>query len=171
MSQEEMMKRLMQAVNDPAKTSEIKGIIDKGLDVNIRWGSDHWTPLMLAAQSSSRNNLAGMKELINLKADVNIKDPRGRTALYHAVMTDHLERMDMLKDTQDMNSVNSHGVTALQWAVHERKFELAKKLLEFRASMHVGDGIGGETPLKAAKDAGGPFLALFGITSPTKAEL
>ena len=65
--------------------------------------------------------------LIEQKADINVRDNRGTTALYWAVVNNHTEIAKLLIDNgADAKTMDNRGWTPLDHAVAEHHEEVAK---------------------------------------------
>jgi len=77
-----------------------------------------WTPLMYAAREGADS---AALTLIELRADVNVKDPEGMTPLIEAIINMHLDLAAQLLDKgADPNLADASGMTALYAAVDMR---------------------------------------------------
>lgn len=70
-----------------------------------------------------------IKELVRAKADVNLADHNGNTALYHALKYGNQEAARYLvKKGADYNRSNNQGVTPMQAAV-EKGYDTVLELM------------------------------------------
>jgi len=86
------------------------------------------TVLMLAA---ARGHTEILKEILNLKVDVNESDAEGDTALHYAVSTNQVESAKLLMEAgARVKSRRADGITSLMQAVQFGRFEMVKVLSE-----------------------------------------
>lgn len=102
-------------------------LIERGSPVDLR-SSDGGTPLMLAAQSASINNVSF------LLADVNARDQRGVTSLHRAVEMGHLDVLRVLLDRGASPNPEALGQTPRSFAEARGKAEIVALLDEHNAS-------------------------------------
>lgn len=107
--EEEFNKELIAAVESGEKTEVIK-LLDRGADVNARYGNGE-TPLFWAAVFGKPRI---MELLIERGADVNARDKYGRTPLMLAAWNDQIEAVKILtKNGADVNARDGQGRTVL----------------------------------------------------------
>src|SRR5262245_7956374 len=83
------------------------------------------------------NDLAGLKALVQTRADANVADPAGETPLMHAAAAGSLEAMTYLLDQgADVNAQNSFGSTPLIWSATE--LAKVRLLLDRGAQVNAG---------------------------------
>lgn len=93
----------------------IPALVKAGADPNGRSGINHWSPLQHAIH---KNRLASVVALIPAGAQVNARDPRGRTALMMASgygQTDIVS--ELLKRGADAKIQDEDGLSALDYAI------------------------------------------------------
>lgn len=120
------------------KTDIISLLINAGAELNPtdRTGS---TPLHYAGMSTQL--------LIDRKADLEVKDCEGWTALHLAVQSNWIEKVRMLLAAGvDMNTTDAEGSTPLHDVVHEQDFEMAELLIKAGANIEIKNAKG-QTPL------------------------
>lgn len=84
------------------------------------------TPLQLAAFYGSKKGVAEL--LLANKADVNIRDDFGRTALHHAALFDRMEIAVLLVNAgADVNAKDHAGYTPLHYAFNLEMKEFLRK--------------------------------------------
>merc|ERR1711879_97665 len=97
------------------------------------------TPMMLIAMSSGQD-VTGATEcvqaLIAANADINLRDARGRTALFHAVtavqgrQSGHQDFVRLFENALDKaGGQDNYGTTALEWAAREAEAGMVEVLL------------------------------------------
>jgi ankyrin repeat protein len=111
------------------------------------------SPLIDAAKN--RDN-AGLRALIQKKANVNETEADGTTALHWASYRDNLEAADLLiRAGTNVNAATDLGVTPLWPASENGSAAMVKKLLDAGANPNVAL-LSGETPLMVAARSGYP---------------
>jgi len=107
------------------------------------------TGLDYAAQYDSNGAL--FKKILNLGADINLKDDKGRTALHIAVSSRLPPRVTQLfmKHGADIEARDGDGLTPLQWAVNYGNTSAVSELLDGGADPNIRDKKG-STPLTSA---------------------
>ena len=145
--------------------AKISTILAGGADVNERDRVSERTALWWAAKGG---NKAVMESLFNAKADANIKDKQGRSALWGAVETD-LDTVKLLIDKgADVNLRDKINSTPLLWASGFGKPETVGYLLSKGADVKAVDD-NGWTPLIWAAGLGQPQTVQILVNS--KADL
>ena len=109
----------------------IPGLVQKGLDINSQDPTYRQTALMYACR---RGNLSSVTTLLNLGASVNIVSARRSTAMFEAVLSNHVDVVRILLTRDELN-VNAFHVgkcerTALLLASQEGYNEIVKAILE-----------------------------------------
>jgi hypothetical protein len=93
----------------------IKALLHAGADPNLRWGVNHWTPLMHAIH---KNQKASVEALITGGADLNARGGNGMTALMMAAGYGYADIVQLLLDHgADPHVETSDGDNALTMAV------------------------------------------------------
>ena len=119
----------------------INAFIDGGMNVNAQTQADGRTALISAA---ARGDVEVTKLLLQRGADVNIKDKKGYTALFHAIeaMYDEVAFVILDQPNLDPNARGLNGVTALMsYAWRDRK-DAVQKLLNHGADVNAQDNDG-----------------------------
>ena len=117
---------LILSIIEPVRGSDIIGrLLDLKVDVDHqdRWGK---TAMMYAA---SANNEAAILMLIHFKADVLLKDIRGRDALYWAILSSCQPTFDILFSVMRDEAPPSHFHNALNAAAAANTAYFAKTIL------------------------------------------
>jgi ankyrin repeat protein len=95
-----------------------------------------------------------VRSLLEQRADVNVPEADGATALAWAVHRDDLETADLLiRAGADVNAANDYGVTPLSLACTNRNAAMVEKLLRAGADSKVAQ-VTGETPLMTCARTG-----------------
>src|SRR5688500_16811768 len=130
----------------------ITAFIDDGINVNAQSEADGRTPLISAA---ARGDLEVVNVLVQRGADVNVKDKRGYTALFHAIeaMYDDVALVLMSQPSLDPNARGKNGTTALINYVWRTRKDAVEKLLERGADVNAQDA-DGDAPLHGAAQYG-----------------
>mmetsp|Transcript_8507 Transcript_8507/g.12037 ORF Transcript_8507/g.12037 Transcript_8507/m.12037 type:complete len:282 (+) Transcript_8507:157-1002(+) len=134
--------RELQKFARTGKKSEVKRLLDVGLDVN---STDRFGRTILM-DCANRGYLDIIRMLAQeYKADVQMADNQNRTALMDAAMGGHADVVHLLakKYNADINAKNKYGATALFYGAHEDQLEAVKVLVEdCGASINVQDEYG-----------------------------
>jgi ankyrin repeat protein len=110
------------------------------------------------ADAAMRSDVAGVRVLIQKKADVNATQPDGATALHWAVHRDNLELADALvKAGANVSASNLQGVTPLSMAALYGNPKMVDLLLKAGADAKAR-GLYGETMLMFAARNGNPEI-------------
>ncbi|MFZ5573213.1 MAG: ankyrin repeat domain-containing protein [Thermodesulfobacteriota bacterium] len=110
---------------------------------------------------SPESEVAAAEILFRHKADLNIRDPRGKTALIKSLESGALELARwLIENGADVNAAAEEGVTALHTAVWHGHERLALTLMDAGADVNARTrmGMNSETPLEAAMKKGTPGL-------------
>lgn len=145
------------------KTNIVRLLCNSGADVNTKITSTDlygWTPLMLAAYN---NQLDNVKILFFEKADVNLKNKKGQTALDLAISNKATETVEFLKNPKissfdliklrlynellhlidikkvDVNEKNKAGQTLLHYAAFNGDKYLVESLINRKALVNATD--------------------------------
>ena len=112
-------------VDDP---DIIKDFDKKGVNLNMMLFDDGTRLMHQAVETQSAHSLAA---LIELGADVNIKNNQGETPLHQAVKERELNMVKVLADAGvDVNVKNSRGATPLLMALADDNPAMVKELVE-----------------------------------------
>ncbi len=140
-------------------------LLEKGANPNVKatgLDSDKTgkTPLMFAVEASKTD--AGydlVKLLLRNKADVNMKNGDGNTALHLACIEGSPEAVKLLLDYgADIEAKNNNGFTPLIAASFAGRVNVAMALLDRNANVNAKSEKLGWTPLAAAKKKGNTEL-------------
>jgi len=119
--------------------TEVKRLIDEGVDVNAREASGA-TALLLAL---SEGNTDVAQLLIEAGVDINAQDNKGRNALGFASATGQTEIVKLLMGSGvDVNAKDRAGRTALMFASAEGTTEVVQLLIEAGADVSANDNEG-----------------------------
>jgi len=132
--------------------AKISALLAGGSDVNERDRVSERTALWWAAKGG---NKAVVDALFASKADPNIKDKQGRTALWGAVETDLAIVKQLVEKGADVNMRDKVNSTPLLWAAGFGKPETVAYLLSQSADVKAVDD-NGWTPLIWAAGLGQP---------------
>lgn len=122
------------------RSYEVKSLLKKGADVNIRDKEKSDTPLIIAA-------LHGRVDIVQLlleyDANVNTKQEDGMTALMMAAMKGHVGILQLLIfKGADVEAKDGEGVTALMWAAAGGHIGVVVTLLDKDVDTKVKDDKG-----------------------------
>ena len=115
---------------DPAQNRELAELaIAHGYDVNT--GRPGWPPLVVASRGDKGEHPEKIQALLDLGADVNVRDYKGKTALHRAATAGFLESMEvLLENGAEVDAADAKGETPLFDAVRAGRVEAAALLLE-----------------------------------------
>lgn len=139
--QKEIAKKMLILISK-GDITEIKNLIDTGIDVDIR---DEYkrTPLMNAVLE---NKIEIVKLLITLGSDVNLRDIHGVSALHFSAQNYYLEIANILLKVNGIvvDIIDNNGNTPLSNAVFYSKGreEMIKLFLEFGADKNIQNNYG-----------------------------
>ena len=101
-----------------------------------------------------QRDAAAARSLVNRRADVNVAEPDGATALHWAAHWDDLDTADLLiRAGALIDAANDHGVTPIALASLNGSVAMVTRLLEAGASPNAARSTG-ETPLMTAARTG-----------------
>lgn len=108
-----------------------KAIIGGGGDVNCRYGRERETMLMLLSSTPDR---AAVQFLLDNRANVNLRNTLGMTAVMYAALNGRAENARLLASYgADLNATANGGQTGLSIARARGFAEMVKVLLELGA--------------------------------------
>ena len=112
------------------------------------------SPDRRVADAAQAKNWTAVAALIKQRADVNVPQPDGATALQWAAHWDQLDVVTtLLKSRANVNAANELGVTALQLACENGSVQVASALLAAGADPNAANQAG-ETALMTASESG-----------------
>ncbi len=130
----------------------INAFLDAGINVNAQNELDGRTALISAA---ARGDLEVVTALLHGRADVNLKDKRGYTALAHAIEGMYDEVADVLLSQQELEP-DARGLnrsTALMTYVWRDRKDAVQRLLDRGADVNAQDS-DGDTALHGVAQTG-----------------
>lgn len=143
-------KSVLQAAND-GDIDQLKLHLAKGSNFNIADSAGN-TPLKLTIQWHHRD--AAKLIIESGKADLNAKDPQGRTPLLVALTFQENEiAQALIAKGADVKAKDKNDVTALHAALRAGQAEIGKMLIEKGADVNGADRTG-QTPLTLAQQRG-----------------
>jgi ankyrin repeat protein len=138
----------------------IPALVQKGDDVNVKEEQYGQTPLMYACRDGY---IETIQKLLDLDAEVNIISKRGRTALFEAIINNHVEVVNVLLTRREREieinaSIGGQGQrptrTALLLAVELGRRNIALRLLQQHGINVDQKDSGGYTALSIAAITG-----------------
>ncbi len=137
-------------LGDPAKNRALAELaIAHGYDVNA--GRPGWPPLVVASRGDKGEHPEKIQALLELGADVNVRDYKGKTALHRAATAGFLGSMEvLLANGADINAADLQGDTPLFDAVRAGQVEAVALLLE-RGADAIAENKRGTSVLSTAK--------------------
>ena len=96
---------------DPSQNRELAELaIAHGYDINA--GRPGWPPLVVASRGDKGEHPERLQALLELGADVNVRDYKGKTALHRAATAGFLGSMEvLLANGADINAADHQGAT------------------------------------------------------------
>ncbi|KAJ6021096.1 hypothetical protein N7540_006600 [Penicillium herquei] len=99
---------------------------------------DREAPLLIIAAQYGHN--AGLREILQMGADVDVRDHLERTALLEAAMCGHWDTLDILVAANaELNLTNAKGETALHIASKQGRLNVISSLVSAGASIDIRD--------------------------------
>ncbi|MYB76345.1 MAG: hypothetical protein F4X83_04465 [Chloroflexi bacterium] len=135
---------------DPSQNRELAELaVAYGYDVNT--GRPGWPPLVVASRGDKGEHPEKIQALLELGADVNVRDYKGKTALHRAATAGFLASMEvLLAHGAAIDAADEKGDTPLCDAVRAGRVEAVALLLERGANPSAANGKG-DTPVTVAK--------------------
>ena len=127
---------------DPSQNRKLAELaIAHGYDINT--GRPGWPPLVVASRGDKGEHPEKIQALLELGADVNIRDYKGKTALHRAATAGFLASMEtLLAHGADIEAADEKGETPLFDAVRAGRVEAVALLLERGADPRVENSKG-----------------------------
>ena len=124
---------------DPSQNRELAELaIAHGYDVNA--ARNGWPPLVVASRGDKGEHPEKIQALLELGADVNVRDYKGKTALHRAATAGFLASMEvLLANGADINAADLQGDTPLFDAIRAGRVEAVALLLERGADAGAGN--------------------------------
>jgi len=131
---------------DPSENRELAELaVAHGYDVNT--GRPGWPPLVVASRGDKGEHPEKIQALLELGADVNVRDYKGKTALHRAATAGFLDSMEvLLAHGAAIDAADNIGETPLLDAVRAGRVEAVALLLERGANPTVQNRKG-DTPV------------------------
>ena len=122
-----------------------------------------------------QNNLAQLKKLISLGANVDSQEVYGSSPLHWASTLGRLDCLrELIRSGADIHARNKHGETPLHWAASDGQISCIRELLTFGADLSLLNSKN-QTPKDMAHASGYPdcveFMASFELMQKEKAIL
>ena len=130
---------------DPSQNRELAELaIAHGYDINT--GRPGWPPLIVASRGDKGEHPEKIRGLLDLGAEVNVRDYKGKTALHRAATAGFLASMEvLLENGAAIDAADEKGETPLFDAVRAGRVEAVALLLERgadpAAQNHKGDSV------------------------------
>lgn len=136
-------------LGDPVQNRALAELaISHGYDVNT--GRPGWPPLVVASRGDKGEHPEKIQALLELGADVNVRDYKGKTALHRAATAGFLASMEvLLAHGATIDAADEKGDTPLCDAVRAGRAETVALLLERGANPSAANGKG-DTPITVA---------------------
>jgi len=95
---------------------------------------------LIKNQAYNVNKITKINLLIKARADLNIQDENGNTALILAIQRNYIDIVKLLiEEGANLNIVNSNNVTALIYAVIKNKIDIVELLIKAGADLNIQD--------------------------------
>ena len=135
---------------DPSQNRELAELaVAYGYNVNT--GRPGWPPLVVASRGDKGEHPEKIQALLELGADVNVRDYKGKTALHRAATAGFLASMEvLLSHGAAIDASDEKGDTPLCDAVRAGRVEAVALLLE-RGANPTAQNHKGATPVTVAK--------------------
>jgi ankyrin repeat protein len=127
---------------DPTENRKLAELaIAHGYDINT--GRPGWPPLIVASRGDKGEHPEKIQAFLELGADVNVRDYKGKTALHRAATAGFLASMDtLLAHGAIIDAADEKGETPLFDAVRAGRVEAVAMLLERGADPEAQNGKG-----------------------------
>jgi uncharacterized protein len=120
--------------------------------------SDHASAGQRLVEAVTRADVAAVRSLLRVPAEINAVDADGSTALHHAVWADDLATADeLVRAGADIRAANKFGITPIYLATGNGNAGMVRRLLDAGADVNTTDGTG-DTLLMAAVRSGNRAL-------------
>ena len=163
----DLVQFLLENGTDPNKTPQVMadrhellgllksyGVMPADINTSNKMG---WPPLVYASRGDKGEHPEEVQRLLNLGANVDVRNYKGKTALHCAAKAGFVRVIEvLLKNRVDVNATDKNGETPLFEAIRstikkvEKKVEVTSLLLSNGALINHGNHKG-ETPLKLAQ--------------------
>lgn len=147
-------------LEDPPEDRELaKLLVSHGARFDVNSSGSNWPPIVYASRGDKGEHPEEIQRLLELGADVNIRNYKGKTALHCAAKAGFVEVMTVLvANGADINAVDDNGETPIFDAIRSTIRKVWKKtaavgfLLSHDADLTVKNNAG-MTPLEVAQKA------------------
>jgi hypothetical protein len=110
------------------------------LGANVDWQDEEYWDRTVLQCAVVWNYPELVRTLIEAKANLDIQDKEGFTALHRAVNHNLIEIVRMLIDAgANLNVQDKHGDTPLHWAARFGKVEITRMLIDAKADLDILD--------------------------------
>ena len=139
---------------DPVAGRAINALLQShGAVFDLNSPGEKWPPLIYASRGDKGEHPQRVRALLELGADVNIRDYKGKTALHRAASAGFTRVMAaLLAHGADIDAADCRGETALFDAIRARRKDAVALLLSNGATPHVRNHKEA-TPLRVARRA------------------
>jgi len=145
----------------------VKSYLTAGVPIDYVAPSTGLTALAHASTMHAGDVEAVVEHLLKQRADPDIQDPRGRTALFFAVAdlaSDECVK-ELVKYAKNLDPHDTHGVTALNVATRKGNIPAMKVLMAAGADPHRGDSFGGSAYHEAEVSRNNDVRKLFNLST------
>ena len=130
-------------------------LAEHGAQYDVNALHNGWPPIVYVSRGDRGEHPEKVQRLLDLGADVNIRDYKGKTALHRAATAGFLNVMGvLLAHGAEVNTQDEIGDTALHDAIRAKRVESVKLLLLSGADTQLANAKG-ITPILAAEQARG----------------
>jgi ankyrin repeat protein len=146
MSKDDFVRRTLTNLNKAAKLSDEKNVtslVHFGHNINDKISIFSQAPLHKVIESSKEDKYLVLKKMIDMGADLNIRDSNGWTALHYSAQYGDFEAVTILIQSKaEIDAYSNNHRTALHLAANKNFPKIVKFLLENGSDPNFKDHLG-----------------------------